>query len=237
MTYEEGILREQQIYKEEIIKFDKLAQLGHILDLPIICPKWNMKVLRPDGSIRVERESFNHSWTRNAYNIHTQISLFGSTGGVNTYADGGISYKTKSGGIGLVWQNVVGLETYGYNGAEGQVTQGIILGTGTTAEALNDYKIETLIDDGDVSGEMEYGFTTKILDAWDSGNSRWESQWERWFDNMSGGTITVNEFACYHNTLGSGGELCMIRDIISPGQDVAHEERLVLNQEFRVGIP
>ena len=234
MTYEEGILREQQIYKEEIIKFDKLAQLGHILDLPIICPKWNMKVLRPDGSIRVERDSFNHSWVRNAYNAHTQISFFGNVGRPAGYVDGGAQMKNTAGALSN-FSNGYPLSTYSYNGSEDSVDWGIILGTGTTAEALNDYIIETLIDDGDAAGEMEYGFTTLILDAWDVGNSRWESQHERWFDNMSGETITINEFALYHYT----GTLiyCLSRDIVSPGQDVAHEERLVLNQEFRVGIP
>lgn len=238
MTYEEGILREQKIYQEEIVKFDRLAELAIKLDLPMICPKWNIKVLRPDGDIRIERDSFNHSWTRNGFNAHTQLSALGSLGGTITYADGGIATKRTSDGALTTITNNRALESVGggYNATDGDVTTGLIIGTGTTAEALNDFVIETIIPEGTAGGEMEYGFTTKILDAWNAGASRWESQWERFYDNLSGGSITVNEFAAYEVSEGDN-ILCMIRDIINPGQPVANTERLVINQEFRVLIP
>ncbi len=237
MTNDDMLIIERQHYLADEDKFKRLADIAIKLGKSIVCPVWDMKIQRRDGSIRVHRQSFNDSWTRNALNIHTQFCFFGIDAATMTYVDGGLGVKRTNGGvIATVYNNALALETSGYNGSENDDIHGIVIGTGSTAETLNDFALETPIVDGSSGGEMEYGITSKELDQWDAGNSWWESQWERWFDNLSGGTITVNEFCLYHETA-SSRMYCMIRDIISGGQAVLDTERLIINQEFRAVRP
>ncbi len=81
-------------------------------------------------------------------------------------------------------------------GGGGTVTRGIICGTGTTAVALTNYKIETIIAHGTGSGQLSYGAMSFDAGLTDSGSTRY-FQMYRQITNNSGANITVNELALY----------------------------------------
>jgi len=82
-------------------------------------------------------------------------------------------------------------------GAANSVTQGIILGTGTTAVALGDYKVETPIANGTGAGQLTYGATSLLTAPTVSGSSKY-FELTRAMINSSGGDINVTEVGLYY---------------------------------------
>lgn len=85
--------------------------------------------------------------------------------------------------------------TFATNAAANDDGFGIMVGTGTTAPTINDYALETLINDGVGAGELQYGGVTYGLPT----SSATESHFTitRDFSNASGGDITVQEIGLY----------------------------------------
>lgn len=111
---------------------------------------------------------------------------------------------------------------------------GIILGTGTTAVTPTDDSIETLIDNGTATGELEYlgGTISNYTKNAGSGFSTFDI--ERIFRNASGGSITVNEIALYCK--GNFYTYCIIRDKLSSGVAVADTEYLKVKYTIKITV-
>ena len=77
----------------------------------------------------------------------------------------------------------------------GDDTEGIIVGTGTTAPDNMDYVIETIIAHGAGAGQLNYGAMSKTTSAEVGANV--DFLLTRTFTNASGGTINVTEIAVY----------------------------------------
>ncbi|GAI32534.1 unnamed protein product, partial [marine sediment metagenome] len=73
-------------------------------------------------------------------------------------------------------------------GGAGEVTQGIIVGTGTTAPTIDDYAIETIIPHGGAGGQLNYSDVTIAAAASDATTSQFTIT--RDFANGSGASIT-----------------------------------------------
>lgn len=102
-------------------------------------------------------------------------------------------------------------------GLDDDDTVGIVIGTGTTAVQLGDYKLEAQIAHGTDSGEMEYDLG--YFDDVEVGTSEVTQTLTRTFANESGDSITVNEigmYASFFDTSGVQHSVGIIRDIISP---------------------
>jgi hypothetical protein len=86
----------------------------------------------------------------------------------------------------------------------GTSTWGIAVGTGTTAPAVNDYKMETQIAHGVASGMLYYGSSgasgTIIV------GSSCQITFLRTFGNTSGGTITLKEIGLQCSTAVGGSQ-------------------------------
>jgi len=81
-------------------------------------------------------------------------------------------------------------------------THGILVGTGTTAVALEDYNLETQIAHGISSGQLEHGAMTDDVTLSTSGGERFFRGY-RTFTNNSGDSITIEEVAVVINTAGN----------------------------------
>ena len=236
------LAEERRLYEDEIPKYEKLVELARRVHQPVAVPLWSLQVKRADGSVRVKRESFSHSWTRNLYNAHTHYSLFAQTDydPVGTgHAEGQLGLRKVDGAIftGTFSQDFFP-EPHIFGGGYGAFTNelyGTVIGTGTTAESFEDFNVEGLIADGARAGQMQYKIAS-LVKGWNAGSRYFFSQWTRDFDNDSGGTIVVGNVVMVFQSQNSG-RLCFIRDVLSPTQDVLDTETLTHVYEFRLYFP
>jgi len=117
--------------------------------------------------------------------------------------------------------------TFAADAGAGVVTQGIIVGTGTTAPTINDYVIETIIAHGAGAGQLQYSAVTFGAPASDATTSQFTIT--RNFANASGGAITVNEIALYVEAWGTTYYFMIIRDVIDGGIAVPDGQTLTVN--------
>ena len=118
------------------------------------------------------------------------------------------------------------------NGAIGDDTLGIIVGTGTTAPTIDNYAIETLIDHDAAPptvGDLQYSAVTFGAPASDATTSQFTIT--RNFANASGGAITVNEIALYVDAYkyNTHYKFMIIRDVIAGGIAVPDGQTLTVN--------
>jgi hypothetical protein len=94
----------------------------------------------------------------------------------------------------------------------GDVTKGIVVGTGNTAYDHSQYLLVALIAHGTGSGQLSYGAEIPTPRAW--AVSKWTFSKYRVLNNTSGGTITVKEVGIYgYNTL-DAKSFMMARDVL-----------------------
>lgn len=113
----------------------------------------------------------------------------------------------------------------------GITANGIVVGTGTAAVTVDDYKLQTLITHGGAAGQLQYSAMTFGAPAEDGTTSQFRLT--RDFSNASGATITVNEIGL--DVIASGYYFMAIRDVITP-VDVPNGEILTINYEEQATI-
>lgn len=109
--------------------------------------------------------------------------------------------------------------------------KGIVVGTGTTAVAIGDYKLEALIPEGAGSGQMNYQTSlvaTPVISA-----PYCSFKVTRVVTNNSGVTITVKELGVYATML-STYYGCVIRDILGTPLDVVDGGSISVDYTIRV---
>ena len=166
---------------------------------------WTLEVRDPCGRLVSRRKERLHSFVRGFLDLlYAQMENTGKT-----VVDIGGTGRTVAGSPSNFNQVV-------YAGDDGD---GLLVGTGTTAVAIGDYSIETLIAHGSGSGQLDYKVQT-LVDPATVGSSR-SFEIRRLFENKSGASITINEWALYAD-MGPSSEwtALMIREIVSGGQAV-----------------
>lgn len=105
------------------------------------------------------------------------------------------------------------------------VTNGIIIGTGSTAPTISDYQIGTIIP----HATMNYSAMTFGAPAADATTS--QITLTRNFANVSGASVTVNEIALYCKAwyASAFGNFMLIRDVIAGGIAVPNGQTLTVN--------
>ncbi len=114
---------------------------------------------------------------------------------------------------------------------------GIIVGTGNTAVTPDDYKLETAVENGESAGQMQYGGCEfPQLPAFADPNGSFTIR--RYFTNISGGGITVEEVGIYAIGHHSDGAYiyCVARDVVAPGVAVADTEILEVTYTFQITV-
>lgn len=112
-----------------------------------------------------------------------------------------------------VWTNLM------CDGAVGETDLGIIVGTGTTAVTIEDYKLETPIAQGVGAGQMEYQAETFTQPQVAGNECSFTTQ--RIIVNNSGDIITVREAGIYvFGRSDTDGYYCGARDVLASAQPV-----------------
>ena len=100
-------------------------------------------------------------------------------------------------------------------------TYGIVVGTGTAAESINDYALATQVAHGNGAGQLEH--LASIIDAVVVSAPSASFKVRRTFNNNSGGAIVVNEIGMYVQTresIPTTRYYCVIRDLLAAGDSI-----------------
>lgn len=112
---------------------------------------------------------------------------------------------------------------------------GIRVGTGTTAVAMTDYELATIIAQGTGSGQMEHGSTT--VGSLTSSSSEAAFTISRTFVNSSGAQIDVAEvgMACQSGDSGAQHRFFLIvRDVLSSVVAVGNAQTLTVTYTMKI---
>jgi len=111
----------------------------------------------------------------------------------------------------------------------GVVTQGIVVGTGTTAESIDDVVLATPIAHGTGSGQLQYGTMTFGAPATDATTTT--MRFTRVFTNGSAGVVTVKEIGLYGRDTTASISYLLIRDLTSD-QNIGVGQQLTVNYDL-----
>lgn len=218
----------------------------HTLIIPVDTPAIEQPYYRAqvigDGRILDEQEGEAGSWVRNRYN--SLVSMQGTNPDDSTWGAGYINAKDTSevlryGAAGFMFgERAVPEGTYyGYSGLLAYSDRGCVVGTGDTAWSFEDWTLANQIVHGVAGGEFYHAteFTPPVT-PFDSGFTR---DLSRYFDNFSGGTITIKEMGLVAviDINGQARHVLMCRDLISPTIDVPNMAQLKLSHIFSLSYP
>lgn len=194
--------KEEQQYKQ-------LKKLGRKLHIPIPEAFWELEVRDKDGKVIQRHRQRSHSWVRNAYNwLFCQLAA--KDGDDDTFGAGKLNLKNIAGSVQYANSSIcVGVwrrgestirscdteEVFGYRGAAGAGDVGIVVGSGTTAESFESYQLATIIAHGTGAGQLTYIESEELTASYAALTMTVEHV--RYFNNNSGGDISVNELAIY----------------------------------------
>ena len=112
----------------------------------------------------------------------------------------------------------------------GNDTKGIVVGTGTTAVAIDDYKIETIIAHGTGSGQLDYGAST--VTSYESASEDYVLC-QRVFTNLNAASLSVTESGIYVKNK-SDCCFCIARDIFASAYALANGDTLTVQYFIKV---
>ena len=114
-------------------------------------------------------------------------------------------------------------------------TYGIVVGTGTNAESVTDYALQTIIAHGNGAGQLSYGVGAYVTST--VSGSDVLLVFNRTFTNGSGGDITINEIGMYCSAIDSGTVqryFCVIRDKLAAGVTVSNGQTCTVQYTLKV---
>ena len=163
------------------------------------------------GIILSDTHQVGHSWVRNAYNAYNLMMLDSLS---TTYlfvrqTDG--SFLSSS----SCFCRHSTFAGYGYYNNAASASFGVVVGTGTTAFDLDDYRLDAIVSHGNSSGQLYYQAQAAPVTTY-SGDPDFTENilHKRVFNNNSGATITVNEVGLVFFTYGTWYNVMMSRDVL-----------------------
>lgn len=170
---------------------------------------------------KVELHQPSHSWTHVWCQLLCGFCKNGALANA-VYDVSGVDQKSYACG-GSYWE---------INAVSGTNLYGIVVGTSTQAESINDNKLISIIQQGVGAGQMQYGGCTQQDPYDNSGTVSMIIQ--RLVTNQSGGTITINEIGVYVRLYNSSYYYyCIIRDVLGVGVSVTNGSSKLIEYVFQ----
>jgi len=180
-------------------RYGELQRLAQELHIPMPEAFIEVEVRDKYGYVIQRQKQRSHSWTRNAYNM-----MFTNLAGLNAddaavFGAGKLNIKETDGNIQEgeypVAQYTSSMEgtTYGYRAGAADASKSIIVGSGTNAESFEDYALQTPIAEGNGAGQLNHVATEPHSESYAA--LVFTNEWVRYFNNNSGGNVSVNEVA------------------------------------------
>lgn len=239
------ILRAIDMNEEDEIKEMQNRQRElHLIPTPICY--LDVEVMNKNGEIVSKYSDRSKSWVRNFYNFCVMQQMGIGPGKLGTsFGAGYLTMKDTGGNIKdasssyTIRMEAVGAG-YGFIGNAGSVVNGIVIGTGETAESLNDYVLGAIIAEGTDSGQMNYAGMSITNPVWDGTGKTMTRALERTMVNNSGSSITVKEIGLIgymiYNT-SNNGKFLLARDVLSTPVAVAHESQIKVTYTIQIAYP
>jgi hypothetical protein len=164
-----------------------------------------------NGIILSEKHQIGHSWVRNAYNAYNLMMLDSVPTTYLYFRDTAGLFGSSS----YPFQRYFVYNANGYYSTENAENFGVVVGTGTTAFDLDDFRLDAVITHGNTTGKLYYQAQVAPVTTY-SGDPDFTQNilHKRVFNNNSGGTITVNEVGLVFLTYGSAHKVMMSRDVL-----------------------
>jgi hypothetical protein len=187
--------------KNEKLKYTQLRKLGQELHIPIPEAFWELEVFDQEGKLIHRHKQRSHSWVRNAYNL-LFCQLAGKNASDSTFGPGLLSAKETDGNVrsGAAPFSITRGMDYsadgtdaGYRAPAGSDNRGIMVGSGTAAESFEDFALQTKIANGTGAGQLSYVQSEAHSVTYDAANKILKNTLIRYFNNNSGGNVSVNE--------------------------------------------
>ncbi len=121
------------------------------------------------------------------------------------------------------------------NGGAGDINRGLVVGIGTNAPTIDDFKLQSQIGHGTGPGQLQYSAVTFGAPSTDGAVSQFTVT--RDFANNSGAAVVVYEAGLYCRAYpGTEAYFCIVRDVISSGIVVNNGETLTLNYRIQAAL-
>ncbi len=221
--------------------YRELARLGKVLGVPVFEAFLTVETFDKNGKRTSYHKQRSHSWTRNAYNL-MMSTLATLDGDDAAFSGGNINFKDTGGTIrqgsypllisadGFSVQGAGG----GYRGSATNDDRSILVGTGTNAESFEDVALQTKVVSGNGAGELAYGEGNAVSESYVSGTKSKSAAYVRYFNNNSGGTITITEIALAGFFLANNNayNVLVARDKLGSGVAVADTGQLKVTYQI-----
>jgi len=188
------------------------------------------------------------------YGLINSVGGYTGSSGTSTVAPSVVKPDGTSTNTYTEWYSTVGSASfyyYYYGGGTpmgcfapaNDSSYGIVVGSGTNAVVISDYKLGSQITNGTGSGQLVYGQHTLVGPTVDTTNNKAYFSFVRSFVNRSGSTITVSECGIIaRNYWKDGGgvrqdvKYLIIRDLINPPIQVPNTATLTITYYFEVSL-
>ena len=180
-----------------------------------------------NGIILSDKHQVGHSWVRNAYNVYNlqMLDSAPTTYLFVRYTSGTFSTATTV----PRRYDYSGFSGGGYYCTTNTEEYGVIIGTGTTAFDLDDFRLDEVITSGNTTGKLYYQAQVAPVTAY-SGDPDFTQNIlnKRVFNNNSGATITVNEVGLVFKDAGYPYHILMSRDVLDTPSVVLNGAQLTV---------
>jgi hypothetical protein len=218
---------------------------AHTLVIPVTAPQVgldyaNLRVLG-GGRVLRDRDEEVHSWNRNRYNWTSSFAGLKNASD-NTWGDGYLN-ATDTGNTlrfsadPLCQQRALYCERdYCFAAVAAQDDWGLMPGTnaGASGMSFQDYVLDTPIVDGAGAGQLHYQVNPRAV-AHSFADSTFTVVWDRYFDNFSGGSITVKEIGIVAEISAASAlrHILVTRDIVD---DLAVADKAQLRIRYTMSL-
>jgi hypothetical protein len=229
------------------LQYEELKRLAKSLHVPVAEAFWELEVSNKGGEVVRRHKQRSHSWVRNAYNLMVcQSAAVASDSGVGLAIvdTGGVTRSDATTQPASGWSSsgsgnmriYVG-STYGFYAQAGVDNMGIVVGTGGGAENFDDHALGSKISNGNGAGQLAYS-AMDALSVSTIGTTK-QVVWIRYFNNNSGGPVTVNEVGIYtRGTVGGSTVYYMLcRDLLAGGVTVPDAGQLKVTYTIQLTYP
>lgn len=193
----------------------------------------------PDKEIITHYDGRSKTLNRNYWNHLTAVaSMIGSPTGQTNFQLGYLSDRNNNGTItalSYMAQFMHQSYSWGTIAGIGQL-QGIVVGTGTSAENYDGYSLQTQVAHGNSAGQLYYQ-ALSITNTGSYSNLVWTFVCNRLLNNNSGGTIAVNEIGFFAYPPTSQVATLVLRDKLGSAVNVLNAGSLTVTYTFTVTVP
>jgi len=193
---------------------------------------FSLTVKDQNGKVRKKiTKRISHSFTKQFLQYFEAMAMHRFSAAENGCAmqDTGNVSRTMGTAAWLVYYS------YGLLGAQNSSSAGIVVGTGTNAESVSNYALQTQCTHGIGANQLQHSqqtYSTSIVVGTDVFLSTL-----RTFQNGSGSTITINEIglyvASYEQATSTVRYICIVRDLLAAGVDILNSEICTVQYTFK----